>query len=480
MVNLSEMRKKWSRSISIFSGNSLGFKLLSAFIVIIVVVLSVYTVFSVIHEGRKARKNLANKGEVLANLLSKVSTVGVFVENRDQLMEIAAGFVNEPDVLLVAIYNTDGKPLYVSNRASVGKDVQPDAGVPAAAAKEGQDVAPGGTGGMMEFIKPVILKVVAHDERSLYFSEKEKNSTDRIIGHVRIVLGQESLNREILAILTRNAFIVLIFIGASIALVYLRLRKITRPLETLTQKVKALGEGSEVAHVPVETMDEIGRLAAAFNTMLDERRAGREAFQKILMEIHDGIGGITTNISLLSELARKAISPESVAEALATISTLSKEGMAEIRSLMYSLDRTDMSWNTLCAELRNRGTRTLEPYTIAFEMTTEIEAGNPQPGSLLCLHLFRVYREALTNIIKHSKAKNVKTSVCVRQGCISLAVQDDGQGCHESALLGNGRGIAHIKARAAELGGKATITGHDGTRVWLEIPLSQKKGLSCR
>ncbi len=480
MVNLSEMRKKWSRSISIFSGNSLGFKLLSAFIVIIVVVLSLYTVFSVIYEGRKARKNLANKGDVLANLLSKVSTVGVFVENRDQLMEIAAGFVNEPDVLLVGIYNTDGKPLYVSNRASMGKDVQPpDTGLTEAAAKESQDVA-GGTCGTMEFIRPVILKVVAHDERSLYFSENEKNSTDRIIGHVRIVLGQEALNREIFAIVTRNALIVLIFIGASVALVYLRLRKITKPLETLTQKVKALGEGSEVAHVPVETMDEIGRLAVAFNTMLDERRVGREAFQKILMEIHDGIGGITTNISLLSELARKAISPESVSEALATISTLSKEGMAEIRSLMYSLDRNDMSWNTLCAELRNRGTRTLEPHAIAFEMTTEIEPDNPQPGSLLCLHLFRVYREALTNIIKHSKAKNVKTSVRVRQGCISLAVQDDGQGCYESALLGNGRGIAHIKARAAELGGKATITGNNGTRVWLEIPLSQKKGLSCR
>jgi len=218
-------------------------------------------------------------------------------------------------------------------------------------------------------------------------------------------------------------------------------------------------------------MDEIGRLATAFNNMLDERRTGREAFQKILMEIHDGIGGITTNISLLSELARKAISPESVSQALATISSLSKEGMAEIRSLMYSLDRTNMSWDTLSAELRSRGTRTLDPHGIGFEMVTDIEEGTAQPASLLCLHLFRVYREALTNIIKHSRATTVRTSILVRQGYIVFVVRDNGEGCEDSAFCRNGRGISHIKARAAELGGKATITGDNGTRVQIEIPI---------
>src|SRR5574337_60649 len=293
MAKLSEMRKRRSSGIGIFSGNSLGFRLLSAFIVIIVIVLSAYTLFSVIHEERKARKNLANKGEVLVNLLSYVSTVGVFAENKGQLADIAAGFVTEPDVLLVGVYNADGKALYVSNKAP-GEDVRPEiAG--ALRFAEGQKIATRTTGRTLEFIKPVVRKFTAPDERSLYFSEKGKDSTDRVIGYVRIVLGQESLNRDIAGMIVRNAAMALIFILASVALVYFRVRKITRPLETLTQKVKTRGEGGDVEHVPVETMDEVGRLATAFNTMLDERRTGRAAFQKILMEIHDGIGGITTN-----------------------------------------------------------------------------------------------------------------------------------------------------------------------------------------
>lgn len=475
MANCSETRKKWSKRISLFSPDSLGFRLFSAFIVIIVIVLSAYTVFSVVQEQRKAKKNLASKGQVLADLLSAVSRAAVFAENKNQLTDIAAGFASEPDVVFVGIYNATGKELYTLNKRPTNGKEHYRVGGKHTAFADGRE-ARQYTDDTIAFAVPVVLKMAARDERSLYFGEKEQGTTDRVIGFVRIVMGLESLNREILAIVARNAVIVLIFISASVVLVSVRVRRITKPLETLTRKVKALGEGSDVTHVPVDSSDEVGRLATAFNTMLDERKNAREAFQKILMEIHDGIGGITTNISLLSELAKKATTPERVSQSLETISSLSKEGMVEIRSLMYSLDGRDMSWSTLSAELRNRGTRTLDPHGIAFEMVAEIEERQQcQPVSLLCLHLFRVYREALTNIIKHSGARNVRTSLVVRQGLLTLSVHDDGKGCGESTFFGNGRGIANIKSRAAELGGKAVITGDNGTRVVVEIPLAKRK-----
>lgn len=475
MTSLSEMRKRLNRGVSLFSGNSLGFRLVGTFIFIIVVVLTAYTVYSVIHEQREERKNLEKKGRVLVDLLSYSSRLGVFAENREQLMDVAAGFVSEPDVILVGIYNAERKPLYVSNEAPSGMGISAEIeGRKAGIRREGRKISVRDTGRTMEFLKPVILKMFPNEERSLYFGANEGEGTDRVIGHVRIVFSQETLKQEILAILGRNVIVALVFIAFSIVLVYLRVRKITKPLETLTHNVKALGEGGEVAYAPVETMDEIGRLATAFNTMLDERRVGRAAFQKILMEIHDGIGGITTNISLLSEVARKAKSAEDVSKALAMISSLSDEGRAEIRNLMYSLDQKDMSWQTLCSELRNQGNRTLEPHGIAFEWTTSIEPDSPHPVSLLCLHLFKVYREALTNIIKHSRAKNVKAGLRVEKGSVILTVQDDGQGCGEAALRGNGRGVPNIKARAADIGGSAMVTGESGTRIVVEIPILNK------
>ena len=292
------------------------------------------------------------------------------------------------------------------------------------------------------------------------------------------MLGQESLNHKILLIVVQNAVVTLILIAVSAVFVYLRVKKITMPLETLTRNVKALGEGCEVSHVPVETMDEIGKLAKTFNTMLDERKTAEHSLEKILMDLHDGIGGITTSISMLAEVAKKASRPEDVSKALTTISNLSREGMGEIRSLMYSLDQRDLSWPTLIVELKNRGIKTVEPHQISFKMTTELEEGHTQPVSLLCLHLFRIYHEALTNVIKHSKAHKVMVNIQVKKDRFVLVIQDDGVGCNETVFSGKGRGVANIRSRAEEIGGSARITGNKGTCISVEIPLSAKSKTS--
>ena len=207
----------------------------------------------------------------------------------------------------------------------------------------------------------------------------------------------------------------------------------------------------------------------------EEQRHQREK-ENLLMDIHDGIGGITTNIGLLAEVAQKAGSREDVGKRLQTISQLARDGHAEIRSLMFSLDSRDHSWRSLVAELRSHGAKTFRPHAIAFELSTEIEEPVPRPGGLLFLHLFRIYREALMNIVKHAKAKSVAADLRVCRERLLLTVLDDGHGCDPGAIAGKGRGVSNMTARAAELGGSITITAAKGTRVALDIPLAQLPG----
>jgi PAS domain S-box-containing protein len=98
--------------------------------------------------------------------------------------------------------------------------------------------------------------------------------------------------------------------------------------------------------------------------------------EKILMDLHDGIGGITTNISILSELAQKAVDSESIKKTLGTIARLSREGVSEIRSFMQGLDSKELSWHALTAELRKQGTSMLEPHSIAFSIETLVDDVN--------------------------------------------------------------------------------------------------------
>ncbi len=195
--------------------------------------------------------------------------------------------------------------------------------------------------------------------------------------------------------------------------------------------------------------------------------------EKILMDLHDGIGGITTNISILSELGQKAADLADVKKTLATISRLSREGISEIRSFMHSLDTRELSWRTLAAELRNQGTNMLEPHGIAFDMESAVaDDGHEQPGSLLWVNLFKIYKEALTNVVKHSKADAVKVVLKVFQRVLLLTVDDNGIGWEVNR--GNGRGLSNMKRRAEEIGGTLTVSSGQGSKVRVDIRLPIK------
>ncbi len=199
--------------------------------------------------------------------------------------------------------------------------------------------------------------------------------------------------------------------------------------------------------------------------------------EKILMDLHDGIGGITTNISILSELAQKATDIDNIKKTLSTISRLSREGVSEIRSFMHSLDSQELNWRSLATELRSQGTNMVELHRIAFALEASVEDIQEQPGSLLWVNLFKIYKEALTNIIKHSKADSIVVSLKITKDGILLDILDDGVGLEERR--GNGRGLSNMNKRAEELGGRIALSsGGRGARVTLEIPLPLKYPIS--
>jgi PAS domain S-box-containing protein len=191
--------------------------------------------------------------------------------------------------------------------------------------------------------------------------------------------------------------------------------------------------------------------------------------EKLLRDLHDGIGGITTNISMLAELAKSSDILADIKKTLSTISDLAREGLSEIRNFMNSLDARDMSWQTLLAELRNQGNAMIGPHGLSFDLTSSIDDIDDQPGSLLCLNIFKIYREALTNIIKHAQAKTVKADFSINKRRLKLTIQDDGVGVGAGRV--GGRGLANIHARAKDLGGAITLAAQCGTCLTLEIPL---------
>ena len=200
----------------------------------------------------------------------------------------------------------------------------------------------------------------------------------------------------------------------------------------------------------------------------EEERHQKEK-EKILKDLHDGIGGLTTNINLLAELARKNDDLQAVRKSLATISDLSRESLSEIRSFIQSLDAKELSWQAIAAELRHLGSAIIEPHGVRLSLDTRIDERNDNPGSTVSMNLFRIYKESLANVIKHAKASAVEVSFTIEGGRVVLDIRDNGIGLDGRRV--SGRGLPNMKSRAEDMGGSLAVISDNGTRVHLELPI---------
>jgi PAS domain S-box-containing protein len=193
---------------------------------------------------------------------------------------------------------------------------------------------------------------------------------------------------------------------------------------------------------------------------------------KILNDLHDGIGGIVTNVGLLSEMAYNSASPDYIRNTLHTVSELAQEAISELRNFMNIIDERRLDWHAFVADLRNFGSSMIEGNGLSFRIKTSISAGAIPPQSFLCLNIFRIYKEALTNVIKHAKANIVEVTISVKDKRFVLSVRDDGVGLAKSK--DHGRGMLNIKSRAEDIEGRLTVTCNKGTCIHLDIPIPLK------
>lgn len=191
-------------------------------------------------------------------------------------------------------------------------------------------------------------------------------------------------------------------------------------------------------------------------------------------ELHDGLG---------SALVRAMIEVGHAKETLSNKHTLSILSLLrnDLRQIIdnFSESQTKLPDNPIywLAPLRNRFIQIFDDLDIKLHWEVAPEWIKP-PGSLQCLTLYRVAEEALTNIIKHSQAKNVRFRCLLEEDHMELQIADDGIGFNTVDIDRSGIsiGMRSMRARIERLAGVLEIQSRPGeTMITARAPYKLKK-----
>lgn len=217
------------------------------------------------------------------------------------------------------------------------------------------------------------------------------------------------------------------------------------------------------------------RLRAEEDLQLSRSLLDRSLEDRIRLgrELHDNVSQTLYAVTLtLESVGKKMTAPPEIEQRLdRSISELRRLNQ-EVRTYLRDLEPESVHRSSLAHALT-------EVLKTAAEAGVEIDPQLDEAALQLVpapqgADFVNIVREAVSNSVRHGRARRISVRTARAENEIAIAVGDDGAGFVTSAPTSAGHGLANMQARAAAIGGKLQIesTPGKGTRVILTLPVS--------
>jgi two-component system sensor histidine kinase DesK len=181
--------------------------------------------------------------------------------------------------------------------------------------------------------------------------------------------------------------------------------------------------------------------------------------ERIARDLHDVLGHTLSVIILKSELAGKLIDqdPRRAKAEMADVEQTSRAALADVRNTIrgYRAHSLEAELKAAKATLETAGV-TVKSESLEVRLT-------PAQESVVAL----VVREAVTNVVRHARARTCHLRLMPVNGNCRIEIEDDGRG--GGAVEGNG--LRGMRERIEALGGTIERESNAGTRLSIEFPL---------
>ncbi len=237
-------------------------------------------------------------------------------------------------------------------------------------------------------------------------------------------------------------------------------------LNDITEYKNLLDELNDKNHELSALNDELEKYAAT----VEELAVARER-NRIAHDVHDTLGHTMTLLISILEVANITLKSdrETTGEKIKEAVKTARGGLKELRRSITGLVPEKLSTNNLVTSLKNM----FEDYRLSgVEIDFNVEGREPSNINNYSDTVYRLCQEALTNSVRHGKAKHVNIMMRFDTSVIKIFIFDDGIGCKD---IKKGFGLTGMEERLKKVDGTIVYgsDGESGFNIRVEIPISE-------
>jgi signal transduction histidine kinase len=209
----------------------------------------------------------------------------------------------------------------------------------------------------------------------------------------------------------------------------------------------------------------------------EQQNALEQERARIAQDLHDELGSLLTRISLLGGLLKAdKDSPDQIAAHAGKISQSADQTVRALEEIVWAVRPDSDTLQSLVDYMAHFANELFEGNSIRCRLDfPHTLPALPLPPDVRH-NIFLIVKEALTNALRHSGAREVQVQLKVSGAALEIVVQDDGKGFDPESLTDERRnGLRNMRRRAEAIGGQMEVQSERGTSVKLLVHLHNGK-----
>ena len=190
---------------------------------------------------------------------------------------------------------------------------------------------------------------------------------------------------------------------------------------------------------------------------------------RIARDLHDEIGSTLSSVGIYSAALSKTIhsNPEQAQKVLDKISGSATNMMESMSDIVWSVNPSNDSTTVLVSRMRSFASSVTETANVTLHFESNIGEGKKLLSMIDRKNLYLVFKEAVTNAVKHSACNNLWINLSETGKQVSLQIKDDGRGFDPQDNFGDerklsGNGLNNMQTRSSESKARLSVQSRRG------------------